>query len=210
MKRKTFLSLLIIFGVMFSVACNNNNDDDDNDVVSPAKTYEIVKITTSFGDIHIWLWDEAPLHKANFDSLANADFYDGLIFHRVVDDFVIQGGDPLGTGSGGPGYKIDAEIRDSLKHYEGAVGAARDNNPLKQSNGSQFYIVEDPTGAHFLDGNYTVFGQTIGGMNTVSAIASTPVDGNDKPLADVVMTKVEMISMTAQNIKTQFNFDVPL
>lgn len=146
------------------------------------------------------------MHKANFDSLATAGFYNGLIFHRVIDDFVIQGGDPTGTGSGGSRYKIDAEFYDNLKYLAGAVGAARDNNPLKQSNGSQFYIVEDPNGAHFLDDNYTVFGQTIGGMSAVSSIACVPTSSSDKPLTDVVMTKVEMVELTATEILTQFNF----
>ena len=89
------------------------------------------------------------------------------------------------------------------------MGAARDNNPEKRSNGSQFYIVEDPNGEHFLDGDYTVFGQTIGGMDVVSEIAELPTDGNNKPLNDVIMTKVEVVKYTAEEILTNFGFTVP-
>lgn len=176
---------------------------------APQTKYEVIKMATNHGDIYIWLYDETPLHKTNFDSLTRAGFYNGLIFHRVINDFMIQGGDPTGTGSGGPGYLIPAEIKANLKHDIGAVGAARKASTNKASNGSQFYIVEGPNGAHHLDGDYTVFGQTIGGMNVVSAIAAVPTNGSDKPLTDVVMTKVEVVKYTAAELLSEFNFTIP-
>lgn len=171
--------------------------------------HELVAIETDFGNILIWLYDQTPLHKANFLKLTKDGFYDGLIFHRVIDEFMIQGGDPDGTGSGGPGYKIDAEITGSIIHDLGAVGAARDNNPQKQSNGSQFYIVENKNGAHHLDGNYTVFGIVVDGIDAVHAIGSVPTNAADRPLNDVVMKSVKIESYTAGELKTQFDFIIP-
>ena len=112
---------------------------------------------------------DAPLSVTNFKYLADGGFYNGLTFHRVVPDFVVQGGDPAGTGAGGPGYTIPAEIK--RPHLKGALAWARlgdDVNPEKASSGSQFYITLAAT--PFLDGNYTVFGQTIKGMDVVEKI----------------------------------------
>ncbi len=175
--------------------------------------YEIVRIQTDFGDIMIWLHEQTPLHRKNFLSLVKQGFYDGLLFHRVIDGFMIQGGDPLGTGSGGPGYTIPAEINSSLTHIYGAVAAARlgdDSNPQKNSSGSQFYIVENPTGTPHLDMNYTVFGQVISCMGVVEAIAAVPKNSSDKPLQDVVMTKVEVVLLTARQLLDQYGFTVPV
>ena len=205
MRKISIASILLLFALLVTNSCTKDEDEKD---ASETK-YEVVKIQTNYGDIFIWLYDETPLHKHNFDSLTNAGFYNGLIFHRVINDFVIQGGDPLGTGSGGPGYKIDAEIKSNLKHKYGAVGAARDNNPLKQSNGSQFYIVENTAGTHSLDGDYTVFGETIGGLSVVSTIAEVATNSNDKPLTDVVMTKVVHEKYTAKELKDKFGFTIP-
>jgi cyclophilin family peptidyl-prolyl cis-trans isomerase len=133
------------------------------------KKYTAV-IKTSKGDIICELYTkDAPLSVTNFVKLAKAGFYNGLTFHRVVPDFVIQGGDPTGTGSGGPGYTIPAEIK--LPHKEGALAWARTGdevNPQRRSSGSQFYITLKA--APFLDGAYTVFGQTIKGMDIVKNI----------------------------------------
>ncbi len=202
--RNIFKVSVLIAAILLSVTACKKEEKTTNKT-----TYRIAEITTGFGNISIWLYDATPLHKHNFDSLATSGFYDGLIFHRVINNFVIQGGDPLGTGSGGPGYKIPAEITASLTHIKGAVGAARDNNPEKKSNGSQFYIVEAPNGTPSLDGNYTVFGITIDGMDVVSDIAEVPTDANDKPLTDVVMTKVRMVEYTAEELKDQFGFTIP-
>lgn len=133
------------------------------------KKYQAV-IHTSKGDITVELNPQkAPIGATNFIQLANGKFYDGLTFHRVEPGFVIQGGDPQGTGSGGPGYTLPAEI--GLPHKKGALAWARlgdQMNPQKRSSGSQFYITLEAT--PFLDGNYSVFGQTIAGEDVVQKI----------------------------------------
>jgi len=123
-------------------------------------------LQTSKGEITLTLDGQAaPLHVANFVKLAHAGYYDGVKFHRVVAGFVIQAGDPTGTGSGGPGYRIDFE-QSPLKHIKGALGMARTNDP--NSAGSQFYITLAPTPS--LDGSYVVFGQTRSGEAVVESI----------------------------------------
>ncbi|MCB0494633.1 MAG: peptidylprolyl isomerase [Cyclobacteriaceae bacterium] len=179
---KTFLSLLII---TFLAGGPKGKD-------------EVVTVHTQLGNISIILFDETPNHKANFLKLAKDGFYDGTTFHRVMDDFMIQGGDPnskddnpSNDGMGGPGYTIPAEFVNGLIHVKGAVAAARQNdrvNPEKASSGSQFYIVENEEGAHFLDNKYTVFGQVIKGMDVVEKIAKVEKDGRNRPLKDIKMT----------------------
>ena len=142
--------------------------------LADVQKYTKAVIKTSKGDITLELYPkEAPLSVTNFVNLAKGGFYDGLIFHRVVPNFVIQGGDPEGTGRGGPGYTIPAELKDNPhKHVEGALAWARlgdEANPERRSSGSQFYITLAPT--PFLDNGYTVFGKTTAGMDVVKKIA---------------------------------------
>lgn len=138
--------------------------------IDPSKSY-VATISTAKGDIIVQLdAGAAPQTVNNFVFLAQGGFYDGLTFHRVEPGFVIQGGDPLGSGSGGPGYTVPAEIK--LLHPEGAIAMARrgDNvNPDRASSGSQFYITLAAT--PFLDGGYTAFGQVSAGMDVVQSIA---------------------------------------
>jgi peptidyl-prolyl cis-trans isomerase B (cyclophilin B) len=138
--------------------------------IDASKSY-VATISTAKGDIVVQLdASAAPLTVNNFVFLANQGFYDDLTFHRVEPGFVIQGGDPAGTGGGGPGYTVPAEI--GLKHVEGAIAMARQGdqvNPERASSGSQFYITLAPT--DFLDGAYTVFGQVAEGMDVVQSIA---------------------------------------
>lgn len=138
-------------------------------VFEEGKSYVAV-IHTSKGDVTCELnYKDAPLSVTNFMQLAQGGFYNGLIFHRVVPNFVVQGGDPEGTGRGGPGYTVAPEIK--LPHAQGALAWARlsDNvNPQKRSSGSQFYITLEKI--PYLDGEYTVFGQTISGMDVIKKI----------------------------------------
>jgi peptidyl-prolyl cis-trans isomerase B (cyclophilin B) len=138
-------------------------------VFEAGKSYQAV-IHTSKGTIVCELYpDKAPLSVTNFIQLVEGGFYNGLIFHRVVPNFVIQGGDPEGTGRGGPGYTVKSEI--GLAHQKGALAWARlpDHvNPQKRSSGSQFYITLEAIS--YLDGEYTVFGKTVSGMDVVSHI----------------------------------------
>jgi len=158
--------------------------------------YMVISVKTgdkSLGKIKIELYTkEAPKTTENLKTLIKKGFYDGLTFHRVIPGFVIQGGDPIGDGTGGPGYTTPAEISPNVKHIRGAVAMARQGdqvNPKRESSGSQFYICHAPTPN--LDGSYTIVGQVVEGMDVVDAIAKVPTSKpGDKPLKPVVMTKV--------------------
>lgn len=155
------------------------------------KANRIAVMETSLGTIKFELYeDKAPITTANFIKLADKGFYNGLIFHRVIHGFVIQTGDPLGTGMGGSKETIILEVNKNLTHTDGAVGMARSSNPNSAS--SQFYICDGPQ--HDLDGGYAVFGQVVKGMEVVRAIAAVPTDASDKPLKNVVMTRVSIES----------------
>lgn len=162
----------------------------------PAK-YAVISVKSgdvSFGKIKIELYrKEAPKTCENFVKLTEQGFYNGLIFHRVIPGFVVQGGDPLGNGTGGPGYTVPAEISLNLKHIRGAVATARQGdqvNPTKASSGSQFYICHAPTPN--LDGNYTIFGMVVEGLDVVDKIAAVKTGPGDKPITPVVMEKVTL------------------
>jgi peptidyl-prolyl cis-trans isomerase B (cyclophilin B) len=145
-------------------------------------------INTTEGAITLELFDEdAPKTVQNFKKLASDGFYDGVIFHRVIKDFMIQGGDPTGTGSGGPGYTFEDEINDH-KVERGALAMA---NAGPNTNGSQFFIVT-VSEAPWLDGKHTVFGRVTGGMDVVDRIEATDTDGRDRPREDIAMTGVEL------------------
>jgi peptidyl-prolyl cis-trans isomerase B (cyclophilin B) len=136
--------------------------------------------------------DKAPNTVNNFISLAQSGFYDGLIFHRVIEGFMIQGGDPAGVGTGGPGYCIKGEFalngfqQNDIKHVRGVLSMARAQNP--NSAGSQFFIMH--ANAAYLDGQYAAFGKVIDGMEVVDEIASVPTNYNDKPKKPQVMQSV--------------------
>src|ERR687884_690411 len=143
---------------------------------------------TSEGDIVLELFDEdAPKTVPNFKQLASQGFYDGLIFHRVIKDFMIQGGDPTGTGTGGPGYTFEDEFNDH-RVVRGALAMA---NAGPNTNGSQFFIVTTEE-APWLDGKHTVFGRVTNGMDVVDAIEKVETDARDKPREPVTIERVEL------------------
>jgi cyclophilin family peptidyl-prolyl cis-trans isomerase len=145
-------------------------------------------IHTNAGPVTLELFDEdAPKTVANFRKLAADGFYDGLIFHRVIRDFMVQGGCPEGTGTGGPGYTFEDEINDH-KVVRGAFAMA---NAGPNTNGSQFFIVTTDA-APWLDGKHTVFGQVIDGMDAVDAIESTPTGAGDRPREPQVIERIEL------------------
>lgn len=148
-----------------------------------------VLIETNYGDMEVELFlDKAPLTAGNFEKLMEKGFYDGLTFHRVIQDFMIQGGDPNGDGTGGPGYQIDDEPAAlALKHNYGTLSMA---NSGENTVGSQFFIVVNPDGYHSLDGQYDVFGKVVSGMDVAVKISKIPTDSNDKPLEPVIMESV--------------------
>ena len=143
---------------------------------------------TNAGPVTVELFDDdAPKTVENFRKLAADGFYDGLIFHRVIPEFMIQGGCPEGTGTGGPGYTFEDEINDN-KVVRGALAMA---NAGPNTNGSQFFIVTAEE-APWLDGKHTVFGRVSDGMDSVSAIESTPTDAGDRPAEDQVIERIEL------------------
>jgi cyclophilin family peptidyl-prolyl cis-trans isomerase len=145
-------------------------------------------MVTNHGNITLELFDEdAPKTVDNFRSLAGKGFYDGVIFHRVIPDFMVQGGDPEGTGMGGPGYTFEDEINDH-KIVRGALAMA---NAGPNTNGSQFFIVTTAA-APWLDGKHTVFGRVVDGMDVVDAIEAKPTDGRDRPLEEARIDRVEL------------------
>jgi cyclophilin family peptidyl-prolyl cis-trans isomerase len=199
--RKIFI-LLSIVSIGFLSSCGERE--------------EIVTIHTEFGDIVLLLFDETPKHKQNFLELAKGGFYDSTTFHRVMDGFMIQGGDPNSKdddthndGIGGPGFTVEAEFNPQLTHNRGALAAARQPdqvNPEKASSGSQFYIIEPNDGYHPLDGEYTVFGQTISGLEVVEEIAVQATDARNRPLADIKMT-MEVSSMSRKKIAKKYGYE---
>lgn len=182
---------------------------------SPPKepTEKIIEIETDFGNMYMWLYKETPQHRANFLKLASEKYFDSSTFHRIIVNFVIQGGDPntkdndsTNDGKGGPNYKVPAEFVDSITHDYGAVGAARDTNAAKASNGSQFYIVVNKSGQHGLDKNYTVFGKIFKGIEVANTIVVQPKNkSTNRPYTNIRM-KVRVLEKTLSQLKTEYNF----
>lgn len=169
MKLKNVVIVMIIL-VLITLGCIGSKPQSET-AVETGKN-RIATIVTEKGTIKFELYEkEAPITTKNFIELAQKGFYDGLTFHRVEPDFVIQGGDPKGDGTGGSGKTIPLEIAPALTHKKGAVAMARSNNPNSAS--SQFYICLDisPENAKFLDGKYAIFGQVIEGQDVVDKIA---------------------------------------
>ncbi|TMK72345.1 MAG: peptidylprolyl isomerase [Actinobacteria bacterium] len=145
-------------------------------------------IRTNHGAITLELFPEdAPKTVDNFAKLARDGFYDGIVFHRVIPDFMIQGGDPTGTGSGGPGYSFE----DEFNHHKVERGALAMANAGPNTNGSQFFVVTADA-APWLDGKHTVFGKVTSGMDVVDAISELPRDARDKPREDAIIQGVEI------------------
>jgi peptidyl-prolyl cis-trans isomerase B (cyclophilin B) len=166
-------------------------DAEVEDVDFEKKNYQ-VQISTSAGDIFVdLLGDVAPEHCKNMIGLARLGFYNDKIFHRIIDGFMIQGGCPEGTGTGGPGYKVDAEFN-SIPHEAGVLSAARSADP--NSAGSQFFIC---LGKHeHLDGQYTAYGRaTDESMQVVANIGSAKIGANDRPVEDVTIDKMTVVEI---------------
>lgn len=242
--RRVIFSALFISSLMLSACGEGQNKKNDNkqkdEVKTENKTNEkmdkqepltnvTVLMQTSEGDIKIKLYDETPLHRDNFVKLVKENFYDGVIFHRVIRNFMIQGGDPESKnpqpdgryGSGGPGYTVPAEFNPKFIHKKGALAAARQGdqvNPEKASSGSQFYIVQgqkypaaqlkeyNPSytdeqlqayetigGTPQLDGEYTVYGEVVEGLDIVDKIANTQTKPGDRPVKDIIIKKVTIV-----------------
>ena len=149
-----------------------------------------IKFTTNKGVFVAEMFeDNAPLTTKNFIELVEKGFYDGIIFHRVIDGFMIQGGDPTGTGMGGPGYKIKDEFGEGLKHDDEGILSMANAGP--NTGGSQFFITLAPT--PWLNGHHAIFGKVVEGMDVVRLIGVVPTDFRDRPREAVTMEKVEVV-----------------
>jgi len=237
MRYPTLFALVVVLSL--SMACSSKKATVSEAMPVKATEDIRVKIITPYGDMVAELYDETPLHRDNFMKLVDSTYYDSLLFHRVISQFMIQGGDPASKGApankrlgmGGPGYTIPAEIQSGLYHYKGALSAARTGgptNPEKKSSGSQFYVVQGRSvdslalssleqqlkkrlnnseftftaeeramyinngGTPHLDGDYTVFGQVIEGLNIIDSIARVAVDRNNRPIEDVSMRIIRL------------------
>ncbi len=187
------LSLLMLSSLMCSLAsCSGNTTDDGGDY---GETIMVQIEMDNGGIIKLELYPEiAPITVENFVKLAKDGFYDGLIFHRVIKDFMIQGGDPEGTGMGGSDEKIKGEfavngVKNSISHKRGVISMARSSN--YNSASSQFFICH--ADATYLDGQYAAFGKVVEGMDVVDEIASVKTNMNDKPLVDVVIKSITVV-----------------
>ena len=193
--------LLLAALLLLSLACAKGKTNTDTNTTETQedttvdKTHPIATITMKGGGaIVMELYPEvAPESVKNFISLANSGFYDGLIFHRVILGFMIQGGDPLGKGTGGPGYAIKGEfaangVQNDISHVRGVLSMARSS--AYDSAGSQFFIMHQDYPS--LDGLYAAFGRAISGMDVVDKIANTTTDSKDKPYKDQVMATVRV------------------
>ena len=195
MRKKIILALCLVMSLCL-VACSNKTNKNEETRIPPKELPIATIVVKNYGTIEAELYPHiAPNTVNNFIYLANSGFYDGLTFHRVIKDFMIQGGDPNGNGTGGPGYSIKGEFsnnnfKNNLKHTEGVLSMARSQN--KNSAGSQFFIVtKDQPG---LDGDYATFGKVISGMDVVHKIEDAQTDSNDKPLKSVIIESIKVVT----------------
>lgn len=194
--KKTIMVIMLITLSLALWGCSSDNNDErvikDSGEVQSEKNPQVTIIMENSEEIVLELYPEtAPNTVYNFLSLVDDRFYDGLTFHRVIPGFMIQGGDPHGDGTGGPGYSIKGEfesngIENNIKHDQGVISMARSTDP--DSAGSQFFIMHDA--APNLDGDYAAFGKVIEGMDVVDAIAKTDTNTQDKPLEPQIIKRI--------------------
>jgi len=204
MKHLYWTALISIWFLTFS--CYGQENEENKDY--------LITIHTEFGNIKILLFEDTPIHKENFIQLAKSGVYDHIIFHRVIDNFMIQTGDyttrnkPIDYSPSVIQGTIPAEIKPHHKHVRGAVGAARyggAENPEKRSSGTQFYIIQNCNGAPHLDGKYTVFGQVMSGFQVIDNIAAVPVDERNRPVNEIRIT-VEVEKVDKADVEKFYNF----
>jgi peptidylprolyl isomerase len=194
--RTCILSGLLIAGLILCAGCIQSAPATDQATPSAgtvsmtptAESSKLVKLETTIGNITIALDPAMPITAGNFESLVKKGYYDGVIFHRVIDGFMIQGGDPTGTGRGGPGYVIRDEFTMSNRNDPGTISMA---NAGPNTGGSQFFI--NLVGNNFLDAKHPVFGKVVEGMDVVDTIAKVKTDANDRPVANVTIIRAVMV-----------------
>lgn len=226
--KKTLFGL-IIFGIIASAAvsfnscsCNRGSKEvelDDSTKLALEMEKRLreepeFEMVTSHGIMKIRLYSQTPKHRDNFVKLVAEKYYDGLRFHRVINGFMIQGGDPFSRdtariaswGMGGPDYTIPAEFVPEYRHKKGAIAAARKGdlaNPKKASSGSQFYIVQDEFGCSHLDGDYTVYGEVYEGLEVIDAIAAVPTDYQNRPREDVMILSISRTDLPKEEAQAE-------
>ena len=216
MKRIAFI---ISLAAALTVSCGQNTEkktDETPDIEIQKDTNETTTTTmemkkieqpefdiiTTHGTMRVRLYDKTPLHRDNFVKLVSEKYYDGIRFHRVIEGFMIQTGDPLSRdtsminkwGTGGPDYTVPAEFVGDYHHKKGALAAARKGdlaNPKKASSGSQFYIVHDSENCAHLDGQYSIFGEVVSGLEIIDKIATVDTDRYDRPYEDIIINTIK-------------------
>ena len=214
MKRIILSTIILAAVAMASVSCSsctraNQQDAAENQTTEMENTqiaeqqYDIV---TTHGTMRVKLYNKTPKHRDNFKKLVAEKYYDDIRFHRVIEGFMIQAGDPYSRdtsminmwGQGGPDYTVPAEFVNEYWHKKGALAAARKGdmaNPTKASSGSQFYIVHDENACLHLDGQYSIFGEVVEGLDVIDKIATVPVDRMDRPYEDVKIITVKPVEV---------------
>jgi len=179
------LVLVIVLGIWGVPKMSGYSIKGDNEMTK-------VKLTTNQGEIVIELYDDMPITTSNFEKLVSEGFYNGVIFHRIINNFMIQGGDPTGTGMGGPGYNIKDEFTHAggNKNNRYTISMA---NAGPNTGGSQFFINTNPAGNNFLDTKHPAFGIVVEGMDVVDKIANVQTGAGDRPIEDVVIEKAEIV-----------------
>lgn len=217
MKRITLGIIILSAVALLSVSCSSctsrrgASDEQLSDSLKTAMEMEKkmkeepeFDIVTTHGTMRVKLYSKTPKHRENFAKLVAEKYYDGIRFHRVIEGFMIQAGDPYSRdtskidlwGQGGPGYTVPAEFVNEYWHKKGAIAAARKGdmaNPRKASSGSQFYIVHDENACLHLDGQYTIFGEVVEGLDVIDKIATVDVDRYDRPYEDVIIHTVRPV-----------------
>ena len=212
MKRILLTSIILASAVAFLASCSCGrgtkevSDAELNDSTKTAMEMKrleepVFDIVTTHGTMRVKLYNKTPKHRDNFAKLVGEKYYDGVRFHRVIEGFMIQTGDPLSRdtskinawGTGGPDFTVPAEFVNEYWHKKGAIAAARKGdlaNPTKASSGSQFYIVHDENACLHLDGQYSIFGEVIEGLDIIDKIATVATDRYDRPYEDVIIEKI--------------------
>lgn len=212
MKRILLTSIILASAVAFLASCScgrGTKEVSDAELNDSTKTVTemnrieepMFDIVTTHGTMRVKLYDKTPKHRENFAKLVGEKYYDGVRFHRVIEGFMIQTGDPFSRdtsminawGTGGPDYTVPAEFVNEYWHKKGALAAARKGdlaNPTKASSGSQFYIVHDENACLHLDGQYSIFGEVIEGLDVIDKIATVATDRYDRPYEDVIIERI--------------------
>jgi cyclophilin family peptidyl-prolyl cis-trans isomerase len=212
MKRIILSSIIMAMAALAAVSCSScssgNQQEAPENETAEMENVQINEpefdIVTTHGTMRVKLYGKTPKHRDNFTKLVADKYYEGIRFHRVIEGFMIQAGDPYSRdtskidmwGQGGPDYTVPAEFVNEYWHKKGAIAAARRGdmaNPTKASSGSQFYIVHDENACLHLDGQYTIFGEVISGLEVIDKIATVDTDRYDRPYDDIFITAINPV-----------------